>query len=70
MAAPKLELVSTPLLLRVSEVAALLSIGRSLAYQMITDGTLPSVRLGRCRRVPRADLERWIAAQTAAASHG
>lgn len=54
-----------PLLLRMEEVAQALNIGRSHAYALVLAGTIPSIRLGRSRRVPLAALERWIADQAA-----
>jgi excisionase family DNA binding protein len=50
------------LLLRVSEVARLLSISRSRAYELVASGTIPGVvRLGNSIRVRKADLEAWVA---------
>jgi len=43
-----------PELLNIAEVAAYLGIGRSLAYALVARHELPSVRLGRLVRVPRA----------------
>jgi excisionase family DNA binding protein len=57
------------LLLRVHEAAALLGIGRSKAYELISRGELPHVRIGDSLRVPRAGLELWIAQMTAPSSH-
>ncbi len=51
------------LLLRVEEVAEALGIGRSKAYELITAGELPVVRLGRCVRVPAAAVRGWMEAQ-------
>ena len=51
------------LLLTVKETAALLSISKNSVYALISDGTLPSVRLGRSVRVPRFALEGWIGEQ-------
>lgn len=51
------------LLLTVSEAARLLRISRNLAYELIAQGALPHVRLGRVIRVPRHGLEQWIARQ-------
>jgi excisionase family DNA binding protein len=50
-----------PMLLRVSEAAALLSLGRSKTYELIETGKLPSVRLDGALRVPRAAIERLAA---------
>lgn len=48
------------LLLKPIEVAEVLRIGRSLVYVMLATGELPSIRIGRCIRIPRASLEKWI----------
>jgi excisionase family DNA binding protein len=47
----------SPLLLTVEEAAALLRIGRNTAYELIAQGALPHVRLGRLIRVPRHSVE-------------
>ena len=48
-------------LLRVSEAAETLSIGRSHAYELVLRGDIPSVRVGkRSRRVPVASLDAYI----------
>lgn len=44
-------------MLTVPEVAKLLRIGRNHAYELVARGEIPSVRLGRLIRVPRAELE-------------
>lgn len=48
------------LLLRANEVAAALGVGRATAYEMMASGVLPTVRLGRSIRVPKAALEEWV----------
>jgi prophage regulatory protein len=48
------------LLLRPSEVVQVLGMGRSLVYELIARKEIPSVRLGRCIRVPAESLQRWI----------
>ncbi len=55
--------VDRPLLLTVDQVAERLGIGRSLAWRLVREGALPSIRLGRLVRVPQQALERWIAEQ-------
>ena len=50
------------MLLTVSETAGLLRISRNLAYELVTRGEIPAIRLGRVIRVPRAALEQWIEA--------
>lgn len=67
----KLECVSAdasndpPLVLRVADVAHLLQVSDSAVYALVASGELPSLRVGRSVRVPRAALEEWITAHTA-----
>ena len=49
-----------PLLLRVSEAAKLLSVSRSRAYELIHDGTIPSLNLGGTIRVPYEELQAMV----------
>ena len=48
------------LLLKPSEVAEYLSLGRSKTYALIAQGIIPSVQLGRAIRVRKTALEQWI----------
>lgn len=48
------------LLLTVEEAARYLGIGRTLAWRLIQERELPSLRIGRCVRVPLRDLEAWV----------
>lgn len=48
------------LLLRPSEVAKLLGVGRSKVYELIATGVIPSLRLGKCVRVQADRLRKWI----------
>jgi excisionase family DNA binding protein len=52
------------LLLRMTEVAALLGLGRSTVYELVQRGELPVIHVGRAVRVPAAALERWVERQT------
>jgi excisionase family DNA binding protein len=54
------------LLLRPTEAATALGIGRSKAYELLRSGDLPSVRVGRAVRVPIEGLRDWIARQSLA----
>ena len=49
--------------LKVPEVAAVLRIARSRAYELVGEGEIPSVRIGRSVRVSRKELERWLEGQ-------
>ncbi len=56
--------MSAPVLLRQKEVAQLLNVSDSKAYLLMVSGEIPGVmRLGRCLRVHRPTLEKWIAEQ-------
>ena len=58
------EVATERLLVTVEEAARRLGIGKTLAWELVWQGVLPSVRLGRCVRIPLAALEDWIAQQT------
>ena len=49
--------------LKVPEVAQILRIARSRAYELVAGGEIPSVRIGRSVRVKRAELDRWLEEQ-------
>jgi excisionase family DNA binding protein len=46
--------------LKVPEVAEELRIARSRAYELVADGKIPAVRIGRSVRVSRKELDRWL----------
>jgi excisionase family DNA binding protein len=47
-------------LLRVEEAALILGVGRTTAFQLIANGSLATVRIGRRRLVPRAALDQFL----------
>ena len=49
-----------PLMLTVDETCPVLGLGRGTVYGLIREGVIPSVKLGRSVRVPRAALERML----------
>ena len=49
------------LLLSPSEAAERLSMGRSKIYELMRRGELRSVKIGGCRRIPRAALDDFVA---------
>jgi excisionase family DNA binding protein len=51
-----------PQLLTPEEVAQRLGISRSKVFELFHEG-LPSLRIGRCRRVDVERLREWLAAQ-------
>lgn len=50
-----------PLLLSIPEAAAELGLGRTKTYQLIDEGILETVNVGRRRLVPRDSLEAAVA---------
>jgi excisionase family DNA binding protein len=48
------------LLLKIPEVAASLGISRAKVYELLADDTLPSVKIGGCRRVRANDLIGYV----------
>lgn len=48
------------LLLTVEEAAAELRIARRRVFEMIREGTLPSVKIGKSRRITRAAVEEYV----------
>jgi excisionase family DNA binding protein len=49
------------LLLTPTEAATALGIGRSTLYQLMRCGTVPSVRIGGCRRIAASSLSDLVA---------
>ena len=50
------------ILLKPTEAARALGIGRSKLYELMREGSLRSIRIGTCRRVPAAALDEFVAA--------
>lgn len=50
------------LLLTIPDVCAALVISRDAVYELLHSGRLPSVTIGRLRRIRVSDLERFVAA--------
>jgi excisionase family DNA binding protein len=50
----------TPLLLKVTEAAKLLQLGRDRIYELVASGRLPALHFGRTIRIPRDALARFI----------
>ena len=46
--------------LKVPEVAEELQIARSRAYELVADGEIPAVKIGRSVRVSRKELDHWL----------
>ena len=59
------EAVGQRLLFTVSEAAQQLGIGRSLLYELLADGEVESIHVGRLRRIPTDALTAYIDRQRA-----
>jgi excisionase family DNA binding protein len=51
---------AAPLLAGVRDAARELGIGRDTAYQLVRDGRLRAVRVGRRLLIPRTELEAFV----------
>jgi excisionase family DNA binding protein len=56
---------SMRLLLRPEESADALGVSRARLYELLARGELKSIKIGRCRRIPIAELESWVARELA-----
>lgn len=64
VAALRQERAELPMLLTVEQTADLLGISTTMVRNEVRSGGLPSVLLGRARRIRRSDLERYVDALT------
>jgi excisionase family DNA binding protein len=57
------EIANAPvkLLLTIPEVSHALGLGRSAVYELVLLGEIPSLKIGRARRVPLKGLEEFVA---------
>ena len=51
---------SSKLLYRVDEVCEILGLSRSKVYELVANGDIPMLKIGRSARVSRAALEKWL----------
>lgn len=54
-----------PLLLTIPEAAAVLAVGRTTIYELISDGQLDVVHIGRACRVPADAIREFVNAKRA-----
>ncbi len=52
------------LLLRPTEAAEMLGVGRSKLYELIAEGDIPTVQVGSRLRIPLEELRNWIRQET------
>lgn len=66
-AAARSQVADGPLLLKIPHVAELIGTSRQTVDRMIQDGVLARIKFGGLVRVPREEIDRWIAEQMVAA---
>ena len=54
--------MTEPILLTPTEAARVLGIGRSKLYELMREGSIRSIRIGTCRRVPTTALDEFVLA--------
>lgn len=52
--------MTIPQLLSPAEAAVALGVSRSMIYKLIAQGDLPTLKVGRARRIPADALERFV----------
>ncbi len=52
-----------PILLKAEQVCRIVNLGRSKVYELLLTQQIPSISIGRSRRVLREDLMAWIEKQ-------
>jgi excisionase family DNA binding protein len=57
-------------LLSAEELARELGVGRTTAYALLWSGQIPSMKIGRLRKVRREDVQAFIDAHTEYSEHG
>ena len=62
--------MSTPLLHPVAGAAATLGVSRSTLYELIADGRITTVKIGRRTLVPHDELVRYVSTLTGGAASG
>jgi len=60
LAAPNLQTGQTEYLMSTEDLAKFLGLGRTRTYELLSSGAIPSVRIGRLRKVRRTDVDRFV----------
>jgi excisionase family DNA binding protein len=53
----------TEYLMSSEELARFLGLGRTWTYELLSAGAIPSVRIGRLRKVRRTDVDKFVEAR-------
>jgi excisionase family DNA binding protein len=65
-----LQAEETKRLLSADELARELGVGRTTAYSLLWSGAIPSMKMGRLRKVRREDVEAFIEGRMERGEHG
>ena len=65
-----LQVEQTKRLLSAEDLARELGVGRTTAYSLLWSMTIPSMKMGRLRKVRREDLEAYIKTRMERGQHG
>lgn len=57
-------------LLSLQEARELIGVSRTTIYQMAKQGQIPTLKIGKCIKVPRKKLDEWIEEKTLLAKRG
>ena len=60
MEASNLQTGQTEYLMSTEDLAKFLGLGRTCTYELLSAGAIPSVRIGRLRKVRRSDVDRFV----------
>jgi excisionase family DNA binding protein len=58
------------LLLTIEEAAIVMSLGRTLVYELVRRNEITSIKVGRSRRIPVSALRKYISARLALVQKG
>jgi excisionase family DNA binding protein len=67
---PYTQAEETKRLLSANELARELGVGRTTAYSLLWSKTIPSMKVGRLRKVRREDVEQFIQTRMERGEHG
>ena len=67
---PHLQAEQTKRLLSAEDLAREPGVGRTTAYSLLWSETIPSMKVGRLRKVRREDLDAYIEARMERGEHG
>lgn len=51
---------NVPIILSIRDVAQLLDIGQTKAYELVNSGTIPRLKIGKTFKISRDVLKKWI----------